>query len=253
MKVIAVFLFFCAAQILSLFLALAFSGPFVWEQLLTGQMPELMPESFGISLLICESLLSLLLWTLLRRQTALSPSSLLTGSLRLRQLSVMVGVPVLGMGLSFLLSPLDIDDGGMEQIFAQMLHNPLCLLLLCVVGPLTEELVFRSGMVRLMRLAGLSSLMAVSISAFSFAAVHGNLVQGIPAFLIGVLLGYLYLRTGNLKLCLPAHIANNTVAVLLLLIPGAETLTDGLGTMTLFLLGSMYVLLGLALSWRALK
>ena len=253
MKVIAVFLLFFAAQVLSLFLALGFSGPFVWEQLLAGQMPELKPESFGISLLVCESLLSLLVWAWLRKQTALSPSSLLTGSLRLRQFSVVIGVPVLALGLSFLLTPFDIDDGGMEQIFGQMLHNPLCLLLLCVVGPLTEEIVFRSGMVRLMRLAGLSSFMSVGISAFSFAAVHGNPVQGIPAFLIGILLGYLYLRTGNLKLCLPAHIANNTVAATLMLIPGAATMTDGLSTFTLVLLGLLYMALGLALSWRALK
>ena len=253
MKVIAVFLMFCAAQVLSLFLAFAFSGPFVWEQLAAGQLPELLPESFGISLLICEGLLSLLLWAWLRRQTPLSPSSLLTGSLRLRQLSVIIGVPVISLGLSLLLTPFDIDDGGMEHIFSDMMHNPLCLLLLCVVGPLTEELVFRSGMVRLMRLYGMSAWLSVCVSAFSFAAVHGNLVQGIPAFLIGVLLGYLYLRTGNLKLCLPAHIANNTIAASLMLIPGADTMTDGLGTFTLILLGLLYVLLGLALSWRALK
>ena len=253
MKVIAVFLFFCAAQLLSLFLALAFSGPMVWEQLMAGQMPALMPETFGISLLVCEGLLSVLLWALLRKQPSLSPSSLLTGSLRLRQFSVMLGVPVLALGLSFLLYPLDMDDAGMEKIFGEMLSNPLCLLLLCVVGPLTEELVFRSGMVRLMRLSGLSSFLAVSISAFSFAIVHGNWVQAVPAFLIGVLLGYLYLRTGNLKLCLPAHIANNSIAVLLMLIPGADTMMDGLSTLTLVLLGSLYMLLGLALSWRALK
>ena len=253
MKVIAVFLLFCAAQVISLFLALGFSGPMVWEQLVAGQMPALMPESFGISLLVCEGLLSLLVWTWLRKQTALSPSSLLTGSMHLRQLSVIIGVPVLSLGLSFLLTPFDVDDGGMGEIFNQMMHNPLCLLLLCVVGPLTEELVFRSGMVRLMRLYGLSALMAVTVSAFSFAAVHGNLVQGIPAFLIGILLGYLYLRTGNLKLCLPAHIANNTVAALLVLIPGADTMTDGMSTYLLVLLGLLYMALGLAFCWRALK
>ena len=42
------------------------------------------------------------------------------------------------------------------------------------------------------------------------------MTQGIPAFIIGVVLGLYYLRSGNLRLCLPAHIANNTLAVVLM-------------------------------------
>lgn len=252
-KVVCIFLLFCAAQMIAIMLAFAFSGPMVTEQLMAGQLPQLMPSNYGLSLLFCEILLSLLLWRYLRRETSLSPSSLLTGSMRLRQLSAVVGVPVLNLGLSLLLSPFDMDDLGIEAVFSEMITNPFCLLLLCVVGPLTEEIVFRSGMLRLMRLAGLSSFMAVGGSALAFAVVHGNLVQAVPALLVGMLLGYLYLRTGNLKLCLPAHIANNTVAVLIMAIPAASQMTDELGTGLLLLLGSLYVLLGLALSWRALK
>lgn len=252
-RVVCIFLLFCGTQIIAQILAIVFSGPMVAEQLTAGQLPRLQPSDYGLSLLICELLLSILLWYYLRRTISLSPSSLLTGSMRLRQLSAVVGVPVLNLGLSLLLTPFDMDDFGIQTVFREMLTDPFCLLLLCVVGPLTEEIVFRSGMLRLMRLAGISSFMAVSCSALAFAVIHGNLVQAVPALLVGILLGYLYLRTGNLKLCLPAHIVNNTVAVLIMTIPEAEHMADDLGTGVLILLGSLYVLLGMALSWRALK
>lgn len=253
MKALVLFLLFCATQLVSLLLALVLTGSEVLTSYQTGQHFKIQPLSYGLSLLCCELLLGFFLFRYLRRQPSLSPSSLLTGSLRLRQFSVVLGVPVLSLGLSLLLSPFDVSDEGTEQLFSEIARFPLGLLLLCLVGPFVEELVFRSGMVRMLRISGLSAFLSSGTAALAFAVVHGNLVQGIPALLIGLLFGFLYLRTGNMKLCLPAHIANNTVAALLMLIPGADRLTDGLSTPLLILLGVLYGLLGLALCWRALK
>ena len=41
-------------------------------------------------------------------------------------------------------------------------------------------------------------------------------MQGGVAFVMGMYLAWLYRRTGDLRLCLPVHIANNTLAVILL-------------------------------------
>ncbi len=51
------------------------------------------------------------------------------------------------------------------------------------------------------------------ISAVFFAVIHLNPWQAIPAFLLGCLFGYVYYRTGSLKLTMLMHFANNTFAL----------------------------------------
>ena len=109
--------------------------------------------------------------------------------------------------------------------FEGMMHNPLCLLLLCFVGPLCEELVFRVGVVRSLYRHNVPGWAAAAIGALAFALVHGNLAQGIPAFIIGFILGIAYLRTGDLRLCLPMHIANNAFAVYCTLFAAPDVLS----------------------------
>ena len=60
------------------------------------------------------------------------------------------------------------------------------------------------------------------ISAAVFGLIHGNIWQAIPAFLIGCLLGYVYYKTGSLKLTMLMHCVNNTLAVVFSRIPGLE-------------------------------
>lgn len=60
---------------------------------------------------------------------------------------------------------------------------------------------------------------AIGISALFFALIHGNLQQGVPAFLMGIVFGYVYYRTGSLKLTMLMHFVNNTFAYLIAQIP----------------------------------
>jgi membrane protease YdiL (CAAX protease family) len=127
---------------------------------------------------------------------------------------VTIGVALL---IGEILPYLGIDDSAEESLFKGMLSNPLCLVLLCIIGPWAEELTFRKGIVRGLYRYGLPGWASALIAALAFALIHGNLAQGIPALIIGFLLGWLYLRTGNLKLCLTAHIINNVIAALLMI------------------------------------
>lgn len=133
---------------------------------------------------------------------------------------------LLALSQSLLTESLDLSDMGTQQMFQLMIHDPVCLLLLCVVGPLTEEIVFRDGILRQLVRWGLSPLWAVVVSALIFAMVHGNPQQAIPAFVLGIALGMLFAKTGDLRLCLPAHIFNNSLAVITMYIPGCDTLTE---------------------------
>lgn len=234
MTAIIVFLLFLAVQLVASLGALLFSNldklgtNFPIDQLTVS------PIAAGISLLVAEGLLALGLWLWfykfefsVRKKSQNNPELLgifkfhpLKRDLSIRPirwyhiLFAIVGVLQVAIGLSALLENFQLSDNGSQAIFQEMTHNAFCLLLLCVVGPLCEELVFRVGILRPLYRHRVPALLAACISALAFAVVHGNLLQGIPAFIIGFILGLLYLRTGNLWLCLPAHIANNTFAVI---------------------------------------
>ncbi|MGM9742785.1 MAG: lysostaphin resistance A-like protein [Candidatus Cryptobacteroides sp.] len=60
---------------------------------------------------------------------------------------------------------------------------------------------------------GIRSAGAIAISALFFAAIHLNPWQAVPAFALGCLFGYVYYRTGSLKLTMLMHFTNNTFAL----------------------------------------
>lgn len=164
-----------------------------------------------------------------------------------------LSVTLLAFGLSLLLKPLGLADEGSTELFRAMLAHPLSPIQLCLVGPLAEELVFRVGIVRSLHRKGLSPWLSAMVAAAAFAVVHGNAAQMVPAFLIGVVLGLFYLRTGNLWLCLSAHIANNIFAVAFLQWPDALSFTDSWPVIAIVALGVLHVGLGLLNAWRTLK
>lgn len=213
-------------------------------------------RNLGLSLLLCEGVLALCLWLwfyvlpkrisrfsdkekapavsateaieVVKATEAPTNSSMNTEEKTHAALVTMAvtGVTAFALGLSFLVEPLQLSDGGMDASFAAMVNTGYCLLLLCLVGPVAEELVFRAGVLESLRRAGLNGTWSAAVSALSFAVVHGNWAQGIPAFIVGFLLGLLYLRTRNLRLCLPAHIANNVLGVCIMKSSFAEKVND---------------------------
>ena len=63
---------------------------------------------------------------------------------------------------------------------------------------------------------------AIVISSVFFAIIHMNPWQAIPAFILGCLFGYVYYKTGSLKLTMLMHFANNTMALVAARIPALE-------------------------------
>ena len=95
------------------------------------------------------------------------------------------------------------------------------LLCTCVFAPFFEEWLCR-GIVLRGLLGKTGALWAIPVSAVFFALIHANLWQGIPAFLTGLFLGYVYWKTGSLKTTMLMHAANNLASVLVMRIPGWE-------------------------------
>lgn len=81
------------------------------------------------------------------------------------------------------------------------------LLFTVILAPIMEELVFRKLVCD--RLLPLGESYAVILSASLFAVVHGNFYQLFYAFLIGVCLGYIYVKTGKIGYTIGFHMAIN--------------------------------------------
>ena len=82
--------------------------------------------------------------------------------------------------------------------------NIVCV---CLLGPLCEELLFR-GLVA-GRLARYGQAPGAFVSALLFALYHANLEQFFYAFLLGLLLAYVYYRTGLLRVSVALHMVLN--------------------------------------------
>lgn len=82
-------------------------------------------------------------------------------------------------------------------------------LLLVVLGPLTEEIIFR-GLILRGLLGRCRPWTAIAISAALFALMHLNPAQ-IPVTVgLGLVLGWVYVRTRSLGLCVLGHALNNS-------------------------------------------
>lgn len=90
----------------------------------------------------------------------------------------------------------------------------LLILSVVVLGPLCEEIVFRGLIYRRARLYTGSRWGAV-ISSLLFGLYHGNMIQFIYAFLLGLVLCAVYDRCRDLKICIAAHAALNLWTILL--------------------------------------
>lgn len=117
---------------------------------------------------------------------------------------VLVGGNLLGSWLAMLLSTGQAEDPLLE--FATS-TNPLKILFMVILAPILEELVFRKSI--LDRAAAYGEKTAVLFSALCFGMFHMNLYQFFYAFGIGVIFGYVYLRTRDLRYSIGMHMIIN--------------------------------------------
>ena len=103
------------------------------------------------------------------------------------------------------------------KLFAGIMEHNLGFLAVGVVAPMAEEMVFRGAILRSLNsiLGHRLRWVAIVVSALLFALVHGNMAQGFGAFLMGLLLGWMYIRTGSIVPGVVFHWVNNSIAVMM--------------------------------------
>lgn len=116
----------------------------------------------------------------------------------------------------------------LEEILKSMTQGKLWVDFLCVsiFAPIFEEWLCRGEVLRGLlnyehknksgeKVRGIKPVWAIVISAAFFAIIHANPWQAVPAFALGCLFGYVYYKTGSIKLTMLMHCTNNTFALVM--------------------------------------
>ena len=103
-----------------------------------------------------------------------------------------------------------VMDYDYANVLSQMLEeSPTWMIFLgtCVCAPFGEELLFRKLLIDRTRRYG--DLPSILLSGFLFGLFHGNLFQFFYAFLLGIILAYVYTRSGSYLWCVAMHAVVN--------------------------------------------
>ena len=119
-----------------------------------------------------------------------------------------------------------------EDAFDMIMRDRWGYVSVGLMAPLAEEMVFRGAILRELLRWSSRPWVAIAISAVFFAAAHMNPAQLPHAFLIGLLLGWMYYRTDSIIPGVVYHWINNSVAyVMYNLYPSSDiTLSDIFGS-----------------------
>lgn len=102
-----------------------------------------------------------------------------------------------------------------EQQFDMILRNRWGYFAVGLLAPVCEELVFRGAVLRALLRSISQHWVAITVSALFFALIHANPAQMPHAFIIGLLLGWLYYRTDSVVPGIVYHWVNNSVAYII--------------------------------------
>jgi membrane protease YdiL (CAAX protease family) len=117
--------------------------------------------------------------------------------------------------ITFMQEILKLPDITVNTNVGPLMHNALGIITIVIVGPVVEELVFRRAVLGSLMEGGMRPLRAVIISGLLFGLIHFNPAQMLPAAILGCLLGWVYVRTGNLLSSIILHAINNGLSVLI--------------------------------------
>ena len=132
-----------------------------------------------------------------------------------------------------------------EQEFDMILKDRWGYIIVGLLAPFAEELVFRGAVLRSLLRWNSNHWIGIALSALLFAVIHMNPAQMPHAFLIGLLLGWMYWRTDSIVPGVVYHWVNNTVAyVLYNLYPDPDmTLLDLFGSQQRVMMALVFSLL----------
>lgn len=110
---------------------------------------------------------------------------------------------------SKLSSPSDMTGRPMQEIVVLFI---ISIISTAVVPAISEEYLFRGGV--LTELLPFGKTTAILASSFLFGLMHQNPLQFLYTMLMGIIIGYVYVKTKSIWACVLLHFLNNLVSVL---------------------------------------
>lgn len=167
-------------------------------------------------------------------------------------ITMVFAATVLAISTAFIIDPIGklLPDMSkeMEDMYNGLLGGPawVTLISVSIFAPFFEEWLCRGIILRGL-LKKMGPAWAIIISAAFFAAIHMNIWQAIPAFIMGIVFGYVYYKTGSLKLTMLMHCVNNTLAFAVSRIPSFENADYFSDVMSPWAFGGVYAIAVIAL------
>lgn len=151
------------------------------------------------------------------------------------------------MAVDLLSSTVEIPNI-LEQQFEEMSKSIWGFLGICIIGPIMEEMMMRRVILKEMEKLTKSMWWGIIISAAVFAVIHINPIQVVFAMPAGIILGWIYCKTGSLLVPICIHILNNTISFITMRI-GSEKEISLHDTLGMILLIVFLVLSTIAAIW----
>lgn len=179
-----------------------------WQYNIAGSLPSIL---FGIGIFIFE---------MFRSKTPVK-EYFRTDKIRGSFIIGFFGAMIFAYGFAMIFQNimlLGMFDAGISPIAEDYLTEtdltPTFLLVDCIfaviLAPIAEELLFRGVILR--RLSTISQRFAIFVSAAIFGMMHGNFLQMVLGFIMGIVLGYAAVKTGSLILPIAGHMFINLTA-----------------------------------------
>jgi membrane protease YdiL (CAAX protease family) len=124
----------------------------------------------------------------------------------------MIAVSVLTTVFGYLGINLIPDTALTEANYSSMTYCIVTFMYSCIVAPITEEMIFRGVVLR--GFSVVSQRFGIFMSALLFGLLHGNVLQFITAFTVGMYLAYVATKYNSILPTIVMHFCINLVPTL---------------------------------------
>lgn len=184
-----------------------------------GKVHNVIPNNSGECIAVSAVLSSLMTIVLF---VAMRWAPVSRNYLKSRPWGVFVWAALLGLGsilpTEYLVEKINLTmPDTTRMMFEEVMKVSWGYVAIGLMVPIAEEIVFRGAIQHMLQVAlgKRYPWIAIVISALIFGFIHLNKAQGVHAFVIGLLLGWMFYRTGSILPGLVFHWVNNSVAYLM--------------------------------------
>lgn len=139
-----------------------------------------------------------------------------------RTVALGIGLVLLGYAVNYVYAVHIVNNPSLQREMQEMfnaipktaVNQVMMFTAIAVLAPAIEELVFR-GMLQKSISNRLGPFLGITLASLIFALSHGQPTAFVPLAVLGGIFGYLYHRTGSMRLAIALHIINNALAFLL--------------------------------------